>query len=584
MTLFAGAIVRREEGFIPGRLVRTLRKELDRSGTCAGFEFERDGSLLLKVEIGAFGEPGYHEDAEGAVSLICGEPLLGRNGESSSRVGRDRDLARLHRGWRSGDFQLLRSADGVFSAAHLAADGSRVILATDHLGIRPVYVWGGEHLVAFSSTLRVLAALPGIRRTLDVQGVLEFATLRFPLGGRTPYREIVRLKPGEILEIPRSGRVRSSRYWRWEEEIPPFGDLSPPHDDEVYRRFRRAVRRRLGTDSATLAFLSGGLDSRCVVSVLADLGAEIHTFNFSLPETQDDLFAREFAAAVGTRHARRSRTKPVSLWEADWSFMLREAWDASPHRNASGVSRPEVAWSGDGGGVTTGGVYLTDPLVEHLKVRDFEKVAERYSSDLPERVLPPRRRGVLEELLPSGVRDELEGISHADPLRRFHLFLLFNDQSRHLDGHFEEIDRHQVELHLPFFDRTYLEAVFRVPLSRLRKHRFYHEWLECFPDVARSVPWQTYPGHLPCPVPHDTTPPDQWQRQKSRAASRERRNGRRVRRARLGRMIFSSAFPSGLLDRKRLLIAGAMDQIGLRDYRYVVNFAYDIYRHARMVS
>lgn len=584
MSLFAGAISRENSPGVPPELVAALQERLDRTGSHAPVVFERDGAFLAKLEIGAFGEPGHHEDPDGSVSLICGEPLLHRDG-GNARTDRDRDLARLHEAWKAGDHSLLRSADGVFSGAHLSADGSELILTTDHLGVRPVYVWEGEGLVIVSSTLRLLTTLPGIRRTLDEQGTLEFATLGYPLDRRTPFREISRLAPGEIVEIPRSADLHSTRFWRWEKEIPADPDPDRELDEEIYQRFRRAVRRRLGPDPATVAFLSGGLDSRAIVAVLADLGATVHTVNFSLPGTQDRVFAREFAEAADTLHVRERFTKPVCNWEGDWTFKLRDAWDASPHRKKAPVPRPRLAWSGDGGSVTTGGsANLTDPIAASMRQDELEQAAGCYSSDLPEGILPPGRRNALKGSVVSGVRQELERIDHPDPLRRFHLFLLFNNQHRHMDGHFEHIDRHRLELHLPFFDRSYLEALFRIPMKRLRKHRFYHEWLERFPEVTTSVPWQTYPGHLPCPIPHDPDLPDQWEENSSPAAARLRRNGRRIRRGRLAKMALSRSFPSDLLDRKRLLAAGLLDQTKMKDYGYVVNFAYDVFRHARATT
>jgi asparagine synthetase B (glutamine-hydrolysing) len=470
----------------------------------------------------------------------------------------------------------------VFAGVHKPADESEVDLAAGHLKNRPVCVWEGEERAVFSSTLRVLTELPGLRRTLDEAGVLEFAAHGSPLRRRTPFREIARLAPAECLEIPDTGELYSTRYWRWEEEIPAESDPDRNQDREIYRRFRRAVRRRLGPDTATLSFLSGGLDSRCIVSLLSDLDVTVHTFNFSLPGTQDDVFARDFAEKAGTLHVQAPLTTPVHLWEGDWSFMLREAWKDSPYRGEADVPRPRLVWSGDGGSVSvTGPMSLSDRLAEVLMQGDHEAAVDACAPELPVGLFPPDRRAEIARIAAADVDSALKSVSHEDPLRLFHLYWMFNRTRRHLDGHFEHIDHHRLEFHLPFFDKNFLEALFRMPVQRLLKHRFYHEWLECFPDVTTSVPWQTYPGHLPCPIPHDRKLTDQWQDHSGPAADRQRRNARRIRGKRLIEMALSRSFPSELLDRKRLLVAGLMDQARLRDYGYVLNFAYDVFRHAR---
>lgn len=97
-----------------------------------------------------------------------------------------------------------------------------------------------------------------------------------------------------------------------------------------------------------------------------------------------------------------------------------------------------------------------------------------------------------------------------DPARRFFLFLVENDQRTHLDGHFETILEHRQELWTPFLDGDFLTSVLSVPADAGMGHRFYDRWFRTLAPPVWSVPWQTYPGHVPCPVPIPEDLSYQW--------------------------------------------------------------------------
>src|SRR5688500_20333163 len=108
--------------------------------------------------------------------------------------------------------------------------------------------------------------------------------------------------------------------------------------------------RRLANDRRSVAFLSGGLDSRCMVAELVARGVELHTFNFANDGTKDQVLGDTFAGIAGTRHTRIPRPADP----ARWSMTMGSVWGASPLRSALPVERPGPVSSGDGGRVGRG--------------------------------------------------------------------------------------------------------------------------------------------------------------------------------------------------------------------------------------
>ncbi len=578
MSLIAGIYSWKPEERVLEPLKKEILRGLSRDVGSRAQVFEHGRVWTVKVDLGIFPEPGVFQAPDGSFSLLCGEPLLGEAGHERGG-GREQDVADLHRILSGGGYQVLRETRGVFSMAHAPHDGSRLVLVADHLAIRPLYVLQQPDFVFFSSRLSLLRDLT--RPELDPRGAIEFAQFGYSLGKRTPLKGVARLEPAEVLEVGPGRDLQSMHYWDWCTEVPVSQDLPKIPDEDVYEEFRQGIRLRLRSDHVTAAYLSGGLDSRAIVSVLRDLSVQVLTLNFSVPGAQDEVLSRLFSSAAKTFHAFVPLTDPVSLWQGDWSFLFRKAWNELDGQQKEEVQRPGLVWSGDGGSVGVGGALMFDHIAEQMLAGDLGKAAQAIAGSPPRRIIRQERLADLETIPLRGVQEALEAIDHPDPLRRYMVFLLFNDQRCHLDGHFETLDLHRLEFHLPFFDFAFMKKVMLIPMERLRKHRFYHEWLQCFPAVAFSLPWQTYPGHLPCPLPLPSDVPDQWsgagllhsQRFLSRGA-------RRTRREQLASMAFSDAFPKQVIDRKRLLAAGLLHQLGIRDYDGVIEFAFRLFWHS----
>ena len=181
-------------------------------------------------------------------------------------------------------------------------------------------------------------ALPQIPKKMDVLAVAEVTGFGYPFGGGTGYSNIRMVQPCEIITV-RGADLKSSVYFRWD-SIPPSQATEEEALKEVFNKFQSAVRRRLRGDKVTLAYLSGGLDSRCVVAALRAEGAKVHTFNFSPVNSQDQVFGREFAEKSGSIQHEVPNEHP----DPDWSMIMAEAVRASPTFESRGPSTP--TWSG----------------------------------------------------------------------------------------------------------------------------------------------------------------------------------------------------------------------------------------------
>ncbi|CAN5342839.1 N/A [soil metagenome] len=565
MSVIAGAYSRQPNSNVPLPLCDSIRQLISRNSGDEICVFEDGRSYIAKLDIGAFAARGELVGDDGTISLLAGEPLL--FSVDDSEPNRLSDLRRIQESLGNDNFDVLREAHGAFCAANFQPDTGCLKLITDKLGVRPLYYWFNDDLVIFSSALRILEGLSEIPKQMDVRAVTEIAGLSYALGNRTPYINIFVLNAGEILQV-NGPDISREIYWDWN-EIEPSAAGEVELLDELYARFQKAVARRLGSDTSTIAYLSGGLDSRCVVAALCDQGAHAHTFNFARPNTQDLIFGRRFADMVNVTHT--ELPKEAGNRRPDYSTVMVKALAASAGMIAHPPERPSVAWSGEGGSVVMGHVHLSRKIVEQMRAGDrraaIDEFIRREFAFIPSKVLNSDAVNDIAAIIPEGINEELGKMTASDPARSFYLFLILNDQRRKLASHFENIDQHRLELQIPFFDSSFVELIVSMPVDMCLEHRAYTRWLNRFPAAVTAVPWQSYPGHEPCPLPVPDGLEYQWERG-YQVAELKAQKQEVVRQA--NQIISAKNFAGGILNRNAIRLATLAHKTGWRDYGYII--------------
>jgi asparagine synthase (glutamine-hydrolysing) len=557
MTIMAGIYSRSNEQ--PSlHICRELKRLLSRYEQDTAVEFGNDRVWMAKVDIGAFGSPASYIDADGGFSLLTGEPLI-----DGGVHYRDSDLERLHTDLSKGDWSSTKRTRGAFCVASYSPKNHEVRLITDRLGLRGFYYMVCDQFVLFATAFRIIAALTSVRKTVDLGAVAEVATFGMPLGDRTIFFEVKRLLAADAVVIDLN-YVRRFCYWSWDSIKP---SSSPGLVEHLHEIFMTAISMRLKHDRTALSFLSGGLDSRCIVAGLVRQGITVHTINLGPPKTQDRVLGRQFAEALGLHHLE------CEPWAGPWwksvasgVTTLRRSIKSAP----APPERPGLIWNGEGGSVGFGQCHLTQAIIDLARCKDHAALAKEFRSyndwSVPWwRLL---RRGWSEYLcaqVEQRFRDEMWRPTPADPGRVPYFFLLFNDQRRKLDALQENADLIRAEMLTPFFDIEFLSAVAAANIDLFTGHKLYVEWLLLFQSPVHAIPWQAYPGHVPCPVPVPAGLEYQWDRATWLTAD-DRRFALRM----LGKAFCPSVMPGWLIRREVAIAAAALTLAGISNYRYLL--------------
>jgi asparagine synthase (glutamine-hydrolysing) len=214
------------------------------------------------------------------------------------------DTEVLVHGYEEYGDELLSRLRGMFAFAIWDQRRRRLLIARDHLGVKPLYYHWHDGLFAFASELKALLEHPRVSRELDTEALGLFLECQYIPAPRSIYRDIHKLPAGHALVVE-AGAMRTFRYWR-----PDYSEkltLSEPQAVElVERELRESVRLMLVADVPLGAFVSGGIDSSLIAALMTqEAGRPIDTFNLGfaggVAESEHE-YAQQVARHIGSRH------------------------------------------------------------------------------------------------------------------------------------------------------------------------------------------------------------------------------------------------------------------------------------------
>ena len=194
---------------------------------------------------------------------------------------------------------------GMFSFAIWDEDKRQVFAARDRLGQKPFYYAVVDGRFYFASEIKALLAADKGLSEMDPEALDQYLTLRIIAPPRSMFRRIKKLPPSHWLIFNINSGLHVSRYWDLYFE-PKLTGTESELVDRLEEQLIEAIRLHMVSDVPVGAFLSGGMDSTLVVSMLMKhvMDEPIDTFTIGLPygNYNEAPSARLVAEKYGTRH------------------------------------------------------------------------------------------------------------------------------------------------------------------------------------------------------------------------------------------------------------------------------------------
>lgn len=219
---------------------------------------------------------------------------------------------------------------GMFAFAIWDQNKQRLFAARDRLGQKPFYYAEINGDFVFASEIKGLLAYQPDLAELNHQALDEYLTLRIITPPRSMYRRIHKLPPAHRLSFDLKQGLKIDQYWDLYYQ-PKFTASEDQLTDQLEEVLIEALRLHMVSDVPVGAFLSGGMDSTLVVSMLMKHVAKepIATFTMGLPygEFNEAPFAAMVAKQYGTLHHEQIVTPSLTQTLPDLINFLDEPSD-----------------------------------------------------------------------------------------------------------------------------------------------------------------------------------------------------------------------------------------------------------------
>ena len=272
----------------------------------------------------------------------------------------------------------LEKFEGMFAFALWDRTQNQLHLCRDRLGEKPLFYAWGENCFLWASELKALKALPIWTPTIDEASARSYLQYGYVPSPRSIFSNCFKLEAGAILSLPLDGlaniagfspylddpsaRISPHSYWRLSDYTATSNRIKHldyrQATDKLDNILQAVIADQMVSDVPIGAFLSGGIDSSLVASIMQSLSsAPINTFTIGFKEKDynEAEFAKKIAAHIGSDHHELyiSADECLDLVERIPSIMDEPFADSSllPAYFVSAMAKQSVTvcLSGDGG-------------------------------------------------------------------------------------------------------------------------------------------------------------------------------------------------------------------------------------------
>ena len=219
----------------------------------------------------------------------------------------------------------LDELDGMFAFAFYEAKTRRILLARDHVGIKPLYVAKLPNRIVFASEVRAVLSSAMVPFDLDPAGIAGFLAYGSPQDPDTVHAHIKSMPAGSFewldawsLRIsPRS----PVKYWTFPSISPAINSAS---DATAVTKdlLEKTITEQSVADVQVASFLSGGIDS-AILSAIANRhcrGLRTFCVGYESGVADDETAAAaQTAVAIGSRHYQ-------TILDKEWMLLQWHQW------------------------------------------------------------------------------------------------------------------------------------------------------------------------------------------------------------------------------------------------------------------
>lgn len=192
------------------------------------------------------------------------------NGEAyDSNV--DNDTLFLANGFETYGLRFLSSTDWHGSFVHYNTETRELTAVRDHFGAKPLWIYKKGEDITISTSLKSFT-----KKKYNHSHTQQYKRSRQWFKRESPYKDIIKVMPGEIFKYNFATKklIKSKNLW----DIHLMQTFYPQVPKDFEERLVNNIRKLAQSKQKTGLFLSGGLDSTIVLSVVKDMDIDLEVF------------------------------------------------------------------------------------------------------------------------------------------------------------------------------------------------------------------------------------------------------------------------------------------------------------------
>lgn len=198
--------------------------------------------------------------------------------------------------------------NGQFAIALWDSNQGKLLLVRDRVGIVPLFYTNTSNRLLFASEIKSILPVLDHQPGLNITALDQLMTFWSPVSPNTMFNDVFEIPPGHMMVV-QNGKSKVKQYWDW--VYPEDGGYFEKDErllkEELLELLISATRIRLRSDVPVGAYLSGGLDSSVLVSLIKNYSdTPLRTFSIAFEDNELDESSHQQALIdhLETNHSR----------------------------------------------------------------------------------------------------------------------------------------------------------------------------------------------------------------------------------------------------------------------------------------
>lgn len=227
--------------------------------------------------------------------------------------------------------KMLTRLRGMFAFSIYNTETKTIFLARDFFGIKPLYYLKDtsskqEKILGFSSEIKSFLSYPGFKTIVNDSAVYNYLSFQYNPLDETFFKSVYKLPSGHFMRINiENGNTEIKKYWSY--EIKQDESLKKEETSQkIYQTIRDSVEHHMIADVPVGAFLSGGIDSSIIATLMQRVRGDkkIKTFTVGFDTITESVEASETSDFLYTDHTEIKigpdeyfKNLPKAVWHFD---------------------------------------------------------------------------------------------------------------------------------------------------------------------------------------------------------------------------------------------------------------------------